>query len=217
MSPLRNTTPSSLRARLTHRTASLATLGAVALTSFAVACADAPSAPAAPFEPGAAPSRAVSTVYATPVAVKTLQRTTPLARSITASITLNNTGGSLRLTEAGLNVNIPKTALPYTDRPITITVTALAGSQVAYEFGPSGTKFKAPLNVTQELTGTTWAGNTGSTMLSAEYFKGTGDLSPSTGTAWSYESLPATVMATGNRLHWDVLHFSGYMVSTGRR
>jgi hypothetical protein len=150
------------------------------------------------------------------VTVTTLRRTSPLPKAITASVTLYNSGGAVQIREAGLTVNIPKTALPASDRPITITVTALAGSQVAYEFGPSGTRFLAPLKITQELTGTSWAGNTGNTPLQADYFKSIADLSPSTNTALSYESLPTVVSATGNRLHWDVWHFSGYMVSTGR-
>ncbi len=141
---------------------------------------------------------------------------TPLTKSITASITLYNTGGSLQLPGTGLNVTIPRTAIP-ANKLVTITVTAIKGSQIAYEFGPSGTRFRAPLNVTQDLTVTTWAGNTGNTTLEADYFKTLSDLDPTTGTALSYETIPTTVSATGNRLHWDVWHFSGYMVSTGRR
>lgn len=201
------------RDMMRRRILTLTGLGAVALGVFATACGEASTtAPTL-----AAPVAAAHTVFASPITVKTLQRTKPLTSTITASITLYNTGGMLDLPQAGLHITIPKTALPYTDRPFTMTVTAIKGSQIAYEFGPSGTKFKAALNVTQDLTNTTWAGNTGNATLTAEYFKSTADLNPLAGTALSYEELPADVMASGLRLHWDIWHFSGYMVATGRQ
>ena len=150
----------------------------------------------------------------TPIMVTGLRRSRPLSRDYTQSLTLFNTGGSIRIVEAGLQVSIPRNALPMSQKPITITVTALKGDLVAYEFGPSGTKFINPIGVTQDLTYTTWYGNTGYTLLRAEYFKDVTDLDMAHGTAVSYESLQT--IATGNRLHWDVRHFSGYMVSMSR-
>jgi hypothetical protein len=203
---------------ISFRLRTLFALSAVCLGGILAACGDA--ATGTEPTPSAQPSRAAApspTINTSPVLVSTLTRKNPLAKDITASVTLYNTGGTLDVPEAGLHVAIPRNALPASDRPITITVTALKGSQVAYEFGPSGTKFKASLNVTQDLTNTTWAGNTGNTTLQADYFKSVSDLDPATGTAFSYESIPVTVQATGNRLHWDIWHFSGYIVSWGRK
>jgi hypothetical protein len=217
MSPLRNTGSPPSRGRRIARVVTAigiaALAGGIATLS---ACSEAPSAPPGPAR-ATKPSLATSTVHGSPVRVASLRRLTPLAQNVTRSITLYNAGGVLQIPEAGLQVSIPRTALPYSDRPFTITVTALKGDQIAYEFGPSGTRFAAALRVTQDLANTSWAGSTGYSPVEANYFKSTSDLSPSTGTALSYESIPTVMAATGNRLHWDVWHFSGYIVCWGRQ
>jgi hypothetical protein len=114
--------------------------------------------------------------------------------------------------EAGLTVTIPRGAVG--DSTATFTVTALPGSQVAYEFGPHGARFATQLRIKQALANTSWAGNTGMTRVSAGYFADAAQLSQSTGTAAVSEEIAGTV--TGGAFHFDVRHFSGYIMTTGR-
>lgn len=145
-----------------------------------------------------------------------LKRTVPLAHDLTASVTVaGNRGGVLRLPEAGLQVVIPAKALP-SNAPLTITVTAVAGDAVAYEFEPHGIVFDRPLSATQDLSSTSWSGNTGRLTLDAAYFASPADLDVPAGTARISELFPTNVVATGKRLHWDIPHFSGYVIVTGR-
>jgi len=145
-----------------------------------------------------------------------LKRTAPLAHVETASITIRgNHGGELRLPRAGLKVVIPGNALPSSD-PLTITVTAVAGDAVAYEFEPHGIVFAAPLSATQDLAHTTWSDHTGNSTLEAAYFASGSDLDVSAGTARISEFFATDMVATGKRLHWGIPHFSGYVIVTGR-
>ena len=150
---------------------------------------------------------------AEPELMPVLKRTTPLDHAVSASITVAGNGGVLRLPEAGLQVVIPRNALPNSG-PVTITVTAVAGDAVAYEFEPHGVVFAQPLAATQELAETSWDGHTGRTTLEAAYFAGAENLDVPNGTARISELFP-TLVATGRKLHWDIPHFSGYVIVTG--
>lgn len=144
-----------------------------------------------------------------------LQRTVPLEHAISASITVAGNGGVLRIPEAGLQVVIPRNALP-TSAPVTITVTAVAGDAIAYEFEAHGLVFARPLSATQELGGTTWSGSSGRATPKAAYFAGDEQLDVTTGTAMISETFRSDLVATGQRLHWGIPHFSGYVIVTGR-
>jgi hypothetical protein len=147
----------------------------------------------------------------------TLHRTVPLDHDVSASVTIvGNAGGVLRLPEAGLLVTVPAHALP-TDATTTITVTAVAGDAVAYEFEPHGIVFDRPLAATQELSATTWSEHTGRQSLQAAYFASGSDLDVAGGTALVSQLFPTDVVATGKRLHWDIPHFSGYVIVTGKK
>jgi hypothetical protein len=148
-----------------------------------------------------------------PALMPVLKRTMPLDHAVSASITVDGNGGVLRLPEAGLQVVIPRNALPNSG-PVTITVTAVAGDAVAYEFEPHGVVFAQPLAATQELGATSWDGHTGRTTLEAAYFAGAENLDVPNGTARISELFP-TLVATGKKLHWDIPHFSGYVIVTG--
>ena len=80
-----------------------------------------------------------------------LQRTTPLAAPITVSKVIGADGGTLSIPEAGVTVTVPRGALAQTT---TITMTARAGSLVAYDFAPHGITFAKPLVFSQQLRGT---------------------------------------------------------------
>jgi len=163
----------------------------------------------------AAPTRPAMEIVNPPVVALTLERLHPLPNDITKSITLYQTGGSLDIPEAGFHLNIPRNTIG-NDR-ITITVTAVAGNQVAYEFYPKGMQFKLDgIRMTQNLDSTSWVNNEGNTKIEGGYFKTRDDLDSSDGTALIYEFIPVSVIATGGRLHMNIKHFSGYVVATGR-
>ncbi|HWJ22990.1 MAG TPA: hypothetical protein VNS52_11610 [Gemmatimonadaceae bacterium] len=144
-----------------------------------------------------------------------LQRSVPLEHAISASITVADNGGVLRIPEAGLQVVVPRNALP-TSTPVTITVTAIAGNAVAYEFEPHGLVFARPLSATQDLSGTTWSASSGRATPEAAYFAGDEQLDVAAGTALISETFRTDLVATGKRLHWGIPHFSGYVIVTGR-
>jgi hypothetical protein len=139
-----------------------------------------------------------------------LQRTTPLAVPITVTKTIGLYGGVLAIPQAGVSVIIPYGALT---QPTTITMTARAGSLVAYDFAPHGITFAKPLVFTQRLSGTN------ATLLSAPFLRLAYYTDPSL-----LGSLTGTVSeligGITSLLTWTftapIKHFSGYMVSCGR-
>ncbi|MEO6877585.1 MAG: hypothetical protein ABI205_03825 [Gemmatimonadaceae bacterium] len=75
-------------------------------------------------------------------------RTTPLASNISRSVTVGLLGATIAVPGTGFSMVIPPLAVAAGTR---ITVTALAGSNVAYEFAPHGIHFLLPLVATQSL------------------------------------------------------------------
>lgn len=140
--------------RLRHR--SLLALGAVAIGI--VACVDTSTAPTAKFSPSLRlPEfqriRATdSLMNVTDITYSdtglVLKRLTPLDTNISASAVIGPEGGSIRINAAGGKIDIPAGAL---SAPTKITMTALAGPNVAYEFQPHGTTFTQPVKVQQDL------------------------------------------------------------------
>ena len=180
---------------------------AIGATVAVAACGGQPTATGPTLRPAVAADQ--------PQMATVLKRSTPLDHAVSASITVAGNGGVLRLPEAGLQVVIPRNALPH-GAPGTITVTAVAGDAVAYEFQPHGLVFSAPLLATQNLAGTTWSANSGRQPLEAAYFGDASDLDVGAGTAVISDVFPTNVIATGKRLRWDIPHFSGYVIVTGR-
>jgi hypothetical protein len=189
--------------------------GAIALTVLG-ACADGPTAPAAPLQPTAQPSAGLlgdllGTTTTTLATV--LTRSTPLSAPVSVAAVIGSEGGRLTVPGTGLTLTVPAGAVR---TPTRFTITAPAGRGIWYEFGPSGARFDVPLVVTQELPLTLLSGLLGSTKIDAVYFAD-GTQNESTGTAVAKEVLPITLNATGTRATFKVTHFSGYMVSTGRQ
>jgi len=83
--------------------------------------------------------------------VDVVKRNTPLEASIKRSASIGILGGVISIPEAGLRVIVPPGAVL---SRTTFTVTAPAGHAVAYEFGPHGARFLAPLIVEQDLRNT---------------------------------------------------------------
>ena len=160
------------------------------------------------------PRAAVVTTTDTATSVSLLTRTKPLLRDVTYSVSINGNGGMINIPEAGLQIRVPSGAVKG-EKPVRFTVTAVAGDAVAYKFGPHGMKFTKPLYATQDLSFTTYDG-TGSTAMSAGYFASDSDLDVSRRTAKISESFPTDIVATGSRVHWDIPHFSGYIIATGK-
>jgi hypothetical protein len=140
-----------------------------------------------------------------------LQRTRALAAPITVSKAIGPAGGTLAIPEAGVTVTVPRGALAATTN---ITMTARAGTLVAYDFAPHGITFAKPLVFSQKLSGTN------ATLLTAPFLR-----------LGYYEDANLLTKTGGlvtqllggavNTLSWtftsSIPHFSGYMVSCGRR
>ena len=105
--------------------------------------------------------------------------------------------------------NLPPLALASQQQ---ITITAVAGSNVAYEFAPHGLKFNLPLVVTQSLAGTQ-AGANGSVnplSLFAGYYP------DSTKPTSITELLNVNLNLLNQVATFSVWHFSGYILASGR-
>jgi ZU5 domain len=147
-------------------------------------------------------------VLTSPVTIQPLQRTVPLATDASASAYIGVLGGTISIPSAGITVIVPALALP---KPTRITVTALAGSNVAYEFAPHGIKFPVPLVVVQSLTNT--QAQTGGLVdplsLRAGYFPDSTNVTSVT------ELLGVDVNLLGQTAAFSVWHFSGYILAGG--
>jgi hypothetical protein len=190
-----------------RRLAALA-VGALTLASCG---GDQPTRPLLRQSPPEAPASDLLGGLTSLIGVNGLQRTTPLAAPITVTKVIGPEGGTLAIPQAGVTVVVPRGALVTTT---TITMTARAGSLVAYDFAPHGVVFAKPLVFSQQLRGTN------ATLLSAPllglgYYRDPSLLSKSGGLV--SELLNGTV----NTLSWTftstIPHFSGYIVTCGRR
>lgn len=180
---------------------------------FAVASCDSATAPT----PTSA-SNSASRLLISPTTVKVVTRNTPLAAPISASATIGLLGGSINLPGTGMKIVFPALSVPAGTR---ITVTALAGNQVAYEFQPHGIRFLTPALITQNLTGTSAVNSGGllNTLLNGGlfggYFANVSDLDPNAGTALVSELLGVALNLSSKTATFPVFHFSGYLVAMG--
>src|SRR6478736_9511125 len=190
-----------------RRLAALA-FGALALVSCGT---DQPTAVPRPdvSAPGA-PSASLLGTLTSLLSVNGLQRTTPLAAPITVSKAIGVEGGTLAIPEAGVTVVVPRGALAQTT---TITMTARAGSLVAYDFAPHGITFAKPLVFSQQLRGTN-ASLLTAPFLQLGYYQDANLLTKTGGLV--SELLGGTL----NTLTWSftapIPHFSGYIVTCRR-
>lgn len=144
------------------------------------------------------------------VSVDGLQRTTPLAAPITVTKTIGSAGGTLTIPQAGVTVTVPKGALA---RSTVITMTARAGTLIAYDFAPHGITFAKPLVFTQQLRGTN-ASILTAPFLKLAYYKDASLLTKVGGLV--SELLGGVVNLTSWTFTAHIQHFSGYMVTCGR-
>jgi hypothetical protein len=152
-------------------------------------------------------------VYDPAIEVSVLQRTTALSRNYTASAVITRSGGTITIPEAGFSIAFPSNAVK--GQPTLITVTALAGSNVAYTFEPHGISFHNAPMITQDLRGTEVFQNTSlRDQLEGAYFPELSDLG--NGTARIKETRPTVVDVNGWKMKFNVQHFSGYLAAAGR-
>lgn len=189
-------------------------LATLALALAVAGCSDHTTAPAALSAPSAGSSHDLlggllgTVTNALGLTVNVIQRKTPLAAPITVVKTIGWEGGSLSIPEAGVSVVVPAGAL---SSPTVITMTARAGSLVAYDFEPHGITFTKPLVFTQDLRGT----NAGLlSTLKLGYYSDPSLLG--TTTAVVTELISGVLNFLTGTFTAPIKHFSGYVVSCGR-
>jgi hypothetical protein len=194
-----------LRSLLTLSVALAATITIAGCTSDSSTAPQTPAPAAAP----AAPSQSLlggllggTTASQT---ITPLRRNTPLAKPITVTKNIGVLGGTIVVPGAGFTLVVPPLAVGKT---MTFSVTALAGSNVAYEFGPHGTKFLLPLVATQNLAGTNAPAL--SVGLSLGYF-------PDSNNPTSVSELLGVQVDLLKLVGVSTIsHFSGYIYAVGR-
>jgi len=209
--------------RLQHRSLLAVGVAAVAL----VACVDTATSPATKFSPSArgpefARIRATdSLLQVTDIVFSdtalVLKRLTPLDSNISVSAVIGPNGGSIKVNAAGGKIDVPAGALKDT---VTITMTALAGPNVAYEFQPHGITFAQPVKVQQDLRAT-WASVYPQLLGTAHggYYDRSLDSSfvdPGKLFAVLKEHELGYLETNATQLKFYINHFSGYLVTCGR-
>jgi hypothetical protein len=190
-------------------------LATLALTLAVAACsADSPTAPATLSAQSAVSSNdllggllgTVTNVLG--LTVNGIQRKTPLAAPITVTKTIGWEGGYLSIPEAGVSVIVPVGAL---SSPTQISMTARAGSLVAYDFAPHGVTFARPLVFTQNVRMTN-AGLLSSLKLG--YYSDPSLLGATT--AVVSELISGVLSTLTGTFTAQIRHFSGYVMTCGR-
>lgn len=146
--------------------------------------------------------------------VGVVTRVLPVGPGVTTSAVIDGRGGMLALPSAGLTIVVPAGAV---SAPTRISVTAVPGDLVAYTFEPHGIKFAKPLQATQSMGLLDLRSLFSTRSVSAGYFAQESDLNTDSNTAKISESLTANVSLLGGKVTWEIWHFSGYLLSTGRQ
>lgn len=145
-----------------------------------------------------------------------MKRPTPLDTDLSVTAVIGSAGGELRLDAAGVHLFIPRNALAASTE---ITLTAKAGSDVAYEFAPHGLTFRLPVIVRQDLARTAGAVDPGKLVdVRGAYYDRSLDSSfVDDEHAWARirETQLGYVDAEKRFLRFFIGHFSGYLVSWG--
>jgi ZU5 domain-containing protein len=187
-------------------------LTALSLATFAACSVDDTTAVVRPGGLAAPSQSAKSSDKAPKTKVKPLHRTAKFAVPLSATQTIGPSGGTLAIPAAGVTLTVPAGALL---APVKITMTALDGDAIAYEFAPHGLVFLKPLTLTQTLETTKEKGK-----------KGDRSSDP---VELGYFALPAQVNSvlteleelrggteTATTFSSSIWHFSGYMLGCGR-
>ena len=135
--------------------------------------------------------------------------------SVSAFITAA-AGGTISLPGADFSITFPPGAL---SQDLTITVVALGGASVAYDFLPHGTQFNVPVVATQQLGNTSVGNLTGLVPpLYAGYLPDGYETISSTGGALALEIETSTTIfnlsGTPVTQVWYLNHFSRYILGS---
>lgn len=141
--------------------------------------------------------------------VRVLGRRFPLSRDVERSATIGWAGGTIVIAEAGVAFVVPSGALAQSTK---ITMRAIAGNAVAYEFEPHGLTFAVAPLIRQDLLATNWL-QINRPFLQGGYFSDRMALDPLSGSASVQELIPAKA-TLDNFLLFRIWHFSGYLVSS---
>lgn len=196
--------------RLARRAAYYVAAGCVAVALVGCSASEGPLAP----PPPRADAGLVSSLLGVLFPTNGVTRNTPLDHDITSGARIGSAGGTISVPGTGFSLVIPRNAVSV---PTDFVVTAKAGRLVAYEFEPHGTKFPVALHFVQDLRGTSAGGLLGGLTLGLGYFANSSQLDQQAGTGVVSELLDATVNLLTGQFRADIRHFSGYMVSSGRR
>ena len=161
-------------------------------------------------------SMMVATTTTYPDTAQVLTRSTALASDVTVSAVIGTAGGELTIPSAGIVLKVPAGALA---QSTTISMTAVAGSAVAYTFAPHGLVFAKPVKLEQSLAGTA-AGTTPGLLANAHaaYFEGSLDSNyvDAGRTKVKVKENQLTYHdANGGKLKFSIGHFSGYILACG--
>jgi len=188
--------------------------GLTAATWFVVACSDstAPTQSMTTVRPEAKQDALLDELLktVTGLLVAPVQRKQPLANDVVWSFDAGPGGATSRNTAVGVTITIPAGALSSTEH---ITVTALAGSAVAYGFSPH-LEFDKPVRITQDLRVTT--SGLLNLLLSGAHFTGDELNINRNGLALVDELVGALVNPLNQTVTFNVNHFSGWIVASGR-
>jgi hypothetical protein len=193
-----------------HRRNTVRVLLALGVAGLAAACADQITAPSA-LAPSATPSRATA-VSTSSTLVNALTWSKP-ATLASASKVIGPAGGSFSIPN-GIKVTVPEGAV---SSNVTFSVTRLPGSIIAYDFQPHGTTFAKPLTIEHPTAGANTSKLPKEATLEGAYVPDLSLLDQQLGTATVSEFRPTFVSATKSTVTFTVDHFSGYIVSWGRR
>jgi hypothetical protein len=171
----------------------------------------------APFGAGAEASFSRAPGSPALTSVKVLKRLDPLAAPISVTQSIGNEGGRISIPEAGIQVDIPSKAIAGLGKKETvdITVTALRGRKVAYEFEPHGLQFKKPVRIIQDTRVTTEENHPSSSLPQGAYFPDPSLLGDSTASVSEFQA--TDVDRHGHKIVWSIEHFSGYLLASGVR
>ncbi len=177
----------------------------------AVACQDVVQ-PQVAREPSLARSGGTQAPTLLTTLIAPVERATALPADVTWSFVAGPNGFISSDAATGLTVSVPAGALA---DDVIITVTALAGTSVAYRFEPHGLQFGSSVLLTQDLTLTTVNLLSGLTLSGAYFTSDTLEFSAG-GLAIVTEVIGALANPLTGRASFPIRHFSGYILASGR-
>jgi len=146
------------------------------------------------------------------VLVAPVHRKVALSQPISWSFTVGSGGATSSNSATGLAIAVPAGAL---SQPVTITVTALPGTAVAYRFEPHGLQFARDVQLSQK-TSKLDLGLLTSLLMQGAHFAGTVPLYTGNGLALVTETAAAQLNLLQGTVSFPIRHFSGWIIASGR-